>query len=240
MAAGIEAQGVGRAEERGVDALGVDGVALVDDVALALGGAALGADGGVGIDVELVGRGGENDRADVAAFHDQRRKCGESLLLRDEQAADGADLRDVGDAFIHAAVARMGERIDAPDGEGECPVAQRGGDGRGADEGLDALDVAGVDAVVLHVPGDAAVHFAGADVDEAEAGGKLAREGAFARGGGAINGDDRMGGGHVITQAVVARVVNQNVWWASTSGQRTESGGASSWRPSPGGGRLPG
>jgi hypothetical protein len=206
--AGIEAQRIGRAEERRVDALGIDRVALVDDVVFALGGAAPGADGGVGIDVEFVGRGGKDDRADVAAFHDERGEGGEALLLRDEQAADGADLRDVGDTFVDVAVAHMGQRVDAADGEGEVAVAQGGFDRRGADEGFHALDVAGVEAVLLHVPGDAAIHFAGTDVDEAEPRGQLAGEGAFARGGGAVDGDDGMGGGHILTQASDARIVN--------------------------------
>ena len=51
----------------------------------------------------------------------------------------------------------------------------------------------------MEMPGDAAVHGAGVDVDVTELLGEPAGEGAFAGGGGAVDGDDWMGRlGHLI------------------------------------------
>ena len=67
--------------------------------------------------------------------------------------------------------------------------------GFGADDRPDLRDGAGVtqwDILLLEVPGDAAIHRAGIDIDVTEALRELARKGALARGGGAINGDNGM------------------------------------------------
>jgi hypothetical protein len=195
--AGIEADGVGRAGEWGVLALGILGVAVLDDVGFALRAAALGADFGVGVDVEFVGRLREDDRADVAAFHDERGLLGEGLLLRDEEFPDGADLRDLRDAFVDAGLADMREGIDSGDAEGEFAVMEEGFHLNGGDFAGDGVGIGERDVFLLHVPGDAAVHEAGVDVGVADTLAKCAGESAFARGSSAVDGDYGVGGHQV-------------------------------------------
>ena len=188
----IEAEGVGCAGKGRVLTLLVEDVALPDDVVFALPAPALGADLGVGVEVKFVGRLRKNDRADVPAFHDQRRLGGEALLFGDEYPADGGDLRDEGNAFVHPAFADVRKGVEPGDPENEFALVQTGFDSRSLDHPRDGLGVPERNVPLLEIPGDAAVHRAGVDVDVTETPGELGAKGAFAGCGGAINGDNGM------------------------------------------------
>jgi len=137
----IEAEGVGRAGERRIHALQVEGVALPDDVGFALLPAALGADLGVGVEVKFVGRLREDNGADVAPLHDQRGLRGQALLLGDEEFADGDNLRDQGDAFVDPAFADVREGVEAGDAENEFAFVEAGFDSGGPDFPRDGFGV---------------------------------------------------------------------------------------------------
>jgi len=189
---GIKAEGVGRTGERRVLALLVEAVALLDDVVFALPAAALGADLGIGVEVEFVGRFRKNDGTDVAAFHDQRGLRGQTLLLGDEEFADGGNLRDQGDAFVDPAFADVRKGVKTGDAKDEFAFVQAGFDSSRLDDPRDGLSIPERDVPLLEVPGDAPVHGAGVDVDVTEASGELARKSAFAGSGGAVDSDNRM------------------------------------------------
>ena len=189
---GVEAEGVGRADKRRMQALLVEGVTLPDDVGFALSAAALGPDLGIGIEIEFVGRLRKDHGADVAAFHDQRSLPGQVLLLGNEKLADGGNLRDEGDAFVDPGFADVGEGVEAGDAENEFAFVEAGFDPGGLDFPRDGFGVGERDVLLLEIPGDAPVHRASVDVDVTEALGELARKSAFAGSGGAVNGDNGM------------------------------------------------
>jgi len=195
----VETKGVGRTGQGRSRALLVEAVALLDDVVFALPAAAQGADLGIGVEVKFVGRLREDDGADVAAFHDQRGLPGQALLLGDEEFANGGNLCDQGDAFVNPAFADVREGVDPGDAENEFAILEAGFDSGGLDDPRNSLGIQERDVPLLKVPGDPPVHGAGVDVDVTETLGELARKGAFAGGGGAINGDNGMNQvGHVI------------------------------------------
>ncbi len=142
--------------------------ALGDDVGFALLLAAEGADLGAGVDVEFIRRLREDDGTDVAAFHDDGSVQREFLLLGDEEGADFGHLRDERDAFVDVGLARVRERVDAGEAEGEFAVSDGGFDGDRGDGVGDGGGVLKRDVALLEVPSDAAVHGAGVDVDVAE------------------------------------------------------------------------
>jgi len=192
MMSRIEAKGVGRAGERRMLALLVEDVALADDVAFALRMASLRADFGAGVEVKFVGRLRKDDGADVAALHDQRGQRGKTLLLRNKKFADRSDLRDERNAFVDAAFADVRKRIEAGDVKNEFAFAEAGFDSGGMDFARDGIGILKRNFLLQKIPSDAPVHRAGVDVNITEALGELARKGAFAGSGGAVNGDNRM------------------------------------------------
>jgi len=194
----IEAERVRRAGKRRVLALLVEDVALPDDIVFTLLLTALGADFGVGIEVKFVGRLREDDRADVAPFHDKRSLPSQALLPGHKELADGGNLRDQGDAFVDLTFAHVRERVEACDAENKFAFVEAGFDSGGLDFPRDGFGIPKRDVLLLEIPCDAPVHGPGIDVNVTEALGELARKGAFAGCGGAINGDNGMRlSGHV-------------------------------------------
>ena len=63
----------------------------------------------------------------------------------------------------------------------------------GIEQRADGLRVRGIDTVAQRQPGDGAVHRASVDIDITQPLGEQPRYGAFAGGGGAVDGDDAMG-----------------------------------------------
>ena len=99
--------------ERGRDGGDAEAARLVRRIV----GAAPRALGGIGVQVDLHGRLGEDDRADVAAFHHQVAVAGHRPLLRDQDRADGGEPGDEGRGAIdHRRADRRGH-VDAVDGD---------------------------------------------------------------------------------------------------------------------------
>lgn len=170
---GVDGDGVLWAFEGAVGAvhvLLVAGYNLLEDeffvgfvaVLAELVGAALGANGGIGVEVEFDGGVGEDDGALVAAFCDEAgMEFADETLGLNEGLADGGDGGDLGgqcgdigvaDAFGGVLV------VDEQAGWGLVPV-EVNGDGLGGDG--DGFVVGGVDVLVDDGGGDGAVHGAG-------------------------------------------------------------------------------
>ena len=114
------------------------------------------------------------------------------MLLGHKNFSDRINLRHEGNAFVDLTFPDVREGIDAADVENQLAILEAGFDSGGADFPRHGLGILEGNVPLLEIPGDAPVHRAGVDVGVTKAPGKLPREGAFAGGGGAINGDNGM------------------------------------------------
>ena len=104
--------------EGGGGAVAIGGVAFGDGVDFAGIAAAGGADVFCGVDVEFEGCVGEDDGADVAAFHNDGGAVEVVALEGDEFFADGGDGGDGGDVGVDGLGAEGSAGIEAVDGDG--------------------------------------------------------------------------------------------------------------------------
>ncbi len=199
LAGGIDKGGVGRLDERRSVAAAVAGVAVGDlarefvevdgeTFGFEFGGTAAGTFLGAGIEKDLDVGVGENDTANVAAFHDEARFLGHVALDGHHGAAhtgDGGHKTGGGGDFGRAdgvanvfAVQEYAARLHF-----EFNVGVFG-------HGFHAFHVRGINARAQHPKGDGAVHGAGVDIDGANLFGDAARDGALARTRGAVDCDD--------------------------------------------------
>lgn len=150
---GVDVDGAGRAGEGGGLAGGVEPVALGDGIGLAFGGPAAGALGGFGVQEEAKISVGEDDGADIAAFHDKAGKAvgggdgGLAALVGEQGGAHGGQGGEMGDGGVDGGGADLvfGDG-GAGDGDGSTALVDGGAEGEGGEGSCDDGGVAGGDA----------------------------------------------------------------------------------------------
>lgn len=196
----------------------IGGIACGYGVDFSVVGSTVVADGGLCIDVDFVGGFGEDDGADIAAFHDYVGAFEVVSLEFHEFCADFRYGGDGGDVLVDGGGAEVGGGIYAIDGDGRQVAVIAAGDFHFVEGADDGWGVGGVDAELEDFPGDGAVHGAGVDHDEVETLGKVAGECAFSRGGGAIDGDRVVGHGERVgSMKSAGSVFSERMasrWWA--------------------------
>ena len=145
---------------------------------------------GIGGEVHLELGVGEHDRADVAALEHPAAVVGHPRPLAPDHL--GAHRRVGGhdaDGTAHLGAADLDGGVDAVDGHAVGSQLDLDVAGQAAHD----LGVAGVDPAAQGGEGDRAVHGAGVEVLEAEAGGQRLGHGGLARPGRSVDGDDPHG-----------------------------------------------
>jgi len=147
-----------------------------------------------GVEEDLYVGVGEDDGADVAAFHDHATRGGQLLLQADHPGTDLGMDADPGGSVGDFRVAQPGSHIDSVE---ENEIALVGGlqmDGCLGGERKQRGYVVERDARGQRLEGEGAVHGAGFKIEQAVVLGEVPGDGAFARACRTINGDDGSAG----------------------------------------------
>ena len=145
---------------------------------------------------------GEDDGADVAAFHDDVALRAERLLQRTSQRRMGGWTLTSDAAAVICGV-RSCSVTSAPI-EQDAIAIRAGFEAhlRGVGERFERGGVAGGDAGVERLEGEGAVHGAAFEIEQAEALGESAGDGALPGTGGTIDGNDERGNGERLASLI--------------------------------------